>query len=123
MKRTLTTITFTVVIALAGAFAFAMAQSSATQPDHLRQQEQSDQSSMPPCPMMKGMMHTMPMGNMMRHMDSMDCPMMKGHSLMAGQCMQMMLSDEDHREAMIEMFRRNPELREQLRQMLQEAEQ
>ena len=123
MKRTLTIITFIVAVGLVSTVTLVIAQSSASQPDHPVPQAQTEPSSMPSCPMMKGMMHHMSMENRMGQMDSMPCPMMKEHSPMAGQCMQMMMSEETHRQAMIEMLRQNPQLREQMQQMLQQAEQ
>lgn len=124
MRRILAMITLVMTIGLAGALALATAQSQGSPPDHPEPQAQTDQSPMPSCPMMtKRMMHNMPMGNMMRHMGSIRSPMMKEHSMMTGQCMQMMISDENHRAAMIEMLKQNPQLREQMKQMLREAEQ
>lgn len=40
----------------------------------------------------------------------------------AGQHMLGMLKDEKHRQAAVEVLKKNPELREQVRQLLQKAE-
>lgn len=123
MKRVLTIITLMTIIGLAGALALATAQSQDSPPDHPVERARAEQSPMPSCPMMmKGMMRNRPMRNT-HHMGSMCSSMMKEHSMMTGQCMQVMMSDENRRAAMIEMFKRNPQLRERMKQILQEAEQ
>ena len=59
---------------------------------------------------------------MMHDNDSMPC-MMGGDSKTTGQCLQMMLGDEKHQTAIIEALKANPELREQVKQLVQKAEQ
>lgn len=118
MKRILAIMALAVGIALSGAFVYTPAQTGAARPDGQEQSGQSAQTTAPSCPMMSGGM----MGGMMQNMGSMACPMMQGNSQMAGQCMQMMMGDEGHRRGVVETLRQNPELREQLKQVLQESE-
>jgi hypothetical protein len=62
------------------------------------------------------------MGGMTDDKHSMSCPMMSGDPKTAGQHMLMMLKDEKHRTAAVEALKQNPELREELKRILEESE-
>ncbi len=115
MKRTFAILTLVIAVALSGIFAIAMAQSSSVQHDHSGHQNQSDKGS-------HSMMSHDGMHGMMHGKDSMACPMMSGDPKAAGQHMLMMLKDEKHRQVAVEVLKQSPELREQIRQLLQKAE-
>ena len=118
MKRTLAILALIIGVALTGTFAFAMAQSNPAQHDQHAQHGQADKSAMKSHSMMsKGAM-----GGMMDDKHSMSCPMMSGDPKTAGQHMLMMLKDEKHRTAAVGVLKQNPELREELKRILEESE-
>lgn len=122
-----------VILALAALFISACSGGGGATSNNAANKNQSQQNSgmaqMMPSPDMRQMMDQMMKDpEMMRQMMTdpkmvdMMTSYMNEHADEMNKHMQLMMNNADHRRAMIEMLRRNPQMREQMKQIISEAE-